>query len=371
MRDPFRRRCSRNQRLRGDQRAVGRSRAGAAVPSIRFEVMLTDVVLPGLHGPDWRAASSRRGRARACCSCPATPAMPCSTCRSRMELDFIRKPFLARARVTAAAMLARSQLLGAQAPHAAHVSGADVEAAGGWALARRTTMPAICRRPRPFRPRPSPRQVASTPPAGGSSCSPASAARSSSTTSSSSASSPGTSPRRSFPTAIADRLADGLVCGVCRRLSGAADRRHRPQPLRRSLRPSRACSSGRCSSCRARRSAWAWCRPTRTWGVAASALMVTLRLIQGFCLGGELPGALTYVVETAPRIAPFVCGVVFACVTMGVAVATGVSLGVRTFLSRRWCRLTAGASRSCSAASAACSVSCCGDRSRSRRSSRG
>ena len=45
------------------------------------------------------------------------------------------------------------------------------------------------------------------------------------------------------------------------------------------------------------------------WGVAASALMVTLRLIQGFCLGGELPGALTYVVETAPRIAPFVCGV--------------------------------------------------------------
>ena len=68
------------------------------------------------------------------------------------------------------------------------------------------------------------------------------------------------------------------------------------------------------------------------WGVAASLLMVTLRLIQGFCLGGELPGALTYVVETAPRIAPFVCGVVFACVTMGVAVATGVSLSVRTWM---------------------------------------
>ena len=29
--------------------------------------------------------------------------------------------------------------------------------------------------------------------------------------------------------------------------------------------------------------------------------MVALRLVQGFCLGGELPGALTYVVETAPR----------------------------------------------------------------------
>ena len=69
-----------------------------------------------------------------------------------------------------------------------------------------------------------------------------------------------------------------------------------------------------------------------SWGVTASALMVSLRLLQGFCLGGELPGALTYVVETAPRIAPFVCGVVFSCVTMGVAVATGVSLSVRTWL---------------------------------------
>lgn len=68
------------------------------------------------------------------------------------------------------------------------------------------------------------------------------------------------------------------------------------------------------------------------WGAAASVLMVVLRLIQGFCLGGELPGALTYVVETAPRIAPFVCAVVFACVTMGVAIATGVSLSVRALL---------------------------------------
>ena len=68
------------------------------------------------------------------------------------------------------------------------------------------------------------------------------------------------------------------------------------------------------------------------WGVAASALMVFLRLLQGFCIGGELPGALTYVVETAPKQAALVCGVVFACVTYGVAVATGVSVGVRTFL---------------------------------------
>src|SRR5207253_454314 len=48
------------------------------------------------------------------------------------------------------------------------------------------------------------------------------------------------------------------------------------------------------------------------WGVAASALMVLLRLVQGFCLGGELPGALTYVVETAPRFAPVVCALLAA-----------------------------------------------------------
>jgi MFS transporter, MHS family, proline/betaine transporter len=68
------------------------------------------------------------------------------------------------------------------------------------------------------------------------------------------------------------------------------------------------------------------------WGAAASALLVVLRVVQGFCLGGELPGALTYVVETAPRQAPLMCGVVFSCVTMGVAVATGISLAVRTWL---------------------------------------
>ena len=68
------------------------------------------------------------------------------------------------------------------------------------------------------------------------------------------------------------------------------------------------------------------------WGAAASLLMTVLRLIQGFCLGGEIPCALTYVVETAPQQAPFVCSVVFSCVTLGVAAATGVSLAVRTWL---------------------------------------
>lgn len=70
-----------------------------------------------------------------------------------------------------------------------------------------------------------------------------------------------------------------------------------------------------------------------SWGIAASILVVALRLVQGFCLGGELPGAVTYVVETAPRQAPFVCGVVYACVTLGVAMATGLALVVGRVMS--------------------------------------
>src|SRR5437588_720916 len=62
------------------------------------------------------------------------------------------------------------------------------------------------------------------------------------------------------------------------------------------------------------------------WGGAASMLMVLLRLVQGFCLGGELPGALTYVVETAPRFAPLVCGVVFVCCALLAATASFTGL---------------------------------------------
>jgi MHS family proline/betaine transporter-like MFS transporter len=64
----------------------------------------------------------------------------------------------------------------------------------------------------------------------------------------------------------------------------------------------------------------------RSWGLAAPAGLVFLRVMQGFCLGGELPGAITYVVETAPRRAGFVAGCIFFCVNTGVAVAAILNL---------------------------------------------
>jgi MFS family permease len=69
------------------------------------------------------------------------------------------------------------------------------------------------------------------------------------------------------------------------------------------------------------------------WGIAASIIVILLRLTQGFCLGGELPGAITYVVESAPRLAPFICGVVFGCVTLGVALGTTIALIVGHILT--------------------------------------
>jgi len=69
------------------------------------------------------------------------------------------------------------------------------------------------------------------------------------------------------------------------------------------------------------------------WGVGASILLVVLRVVQGFCLGGELPGAISYVVETAPRRSGFSVGVVFFCVNTGVALAALLNLVVHETLT--------------------------------------
>jgi MFS family permease len=70
-----------------------------------------------------------------------------------------------------------------------------------------------------------------------------------------------------------------------------------------------------------------------SWGLAAPVLLVSLRLVQGVCLGGELPGALTYAVEAAPQRAGLACGVIILCVNVGVLVATMVNLGIQHVLA--------------------------------------
>lgn len=67
-------------------------------------------------------------------------------------------------------------------------------------------------------------------------------------------------------------------------------------------------------------------------GLLAPVLMVLLRLLQGFCLGGELPGAITYVTEVAAQRASFANGLVFFCVMGGVFLASLLSLSIHALM---------------------------------------
>lgn len=68
-------------------------------------------------------------------------------------------------------------------------------------------------------------------------------------------------------------------------------------------------------------------------GIAAPILLVLLRLAQGFFLAGELPCAITYVVEEAPRRAGFVSGLVLFFLNSGIFVATMTNLAIQSSLS--------------------------------------
>lgn len=69
-----------------------------------------------------------------------------------------------------------------------------------------------------------------------------------------------------------------------------------------------------------------------TIGIAAPVLLVLFRFAQGFFLAGELPCAITYVVEEVPKRGGFVTGIVIFCAISGILAATLVSLGVHSLL---------------------------------------
>ncbi len=65
--------------------------------------------------------------------------------------------------------------------------------------------------------------------------------------------------------------------------------------------------------------------PYAVGGAAATIAFVALRLIQSACFGGEIGGAVAYVVETAQRRAGLACGLMFGLLTSGVMLATGIN----------------------------------------------
>ena len=59
-------------------------------------------------------------------------------------------------------------------------------------------------------------------------------------------------------------------------------------------------------------------------GMLAPVLLVLLRLFQGFSLGGELPGAMTYMSETTPGRSGLVIGILFMSLMLGLSLAAFV-----------------------------------------------
>ncbi|MFL9993539.1 MFS transporter [Paraburkholderia sediminicola] len=71
----------------------------------------------------------------------------------------------------------------------------------------------------------------------------------------------------------------------------------------------------------------------QTWSVAAPALLLLLRLTQGVCVGGELPGAVVYAVETTRTQPGFLCGIVFFAVNIALLLAASINLCLQLTLT--------------------------------------
>ena len=57
-------------------------------------------------------------------------------------------------------------------------------------------------------------------------------------------------------------------------------------------------------------------------GFGAPLLVVFFRLLQGFSIGGEIPGAITYVTESLSHYKGLACGIVFCALTLGVVIGS-------------------------------------------------
>ncbi len=68
-------------------------------------------------------------------------------------------------------------------------------------------------------------------------------------------------------------------------------------------------------------------------GLAAPILVISLRMLQGLSIGGEIPGAITYVSESFAEDKGFACGVIFSALTLGIVLGSIVHAVIITFLS--------------------------------------
>lgn len=73
--------------------------------------------------------------------------------------------------------------------------------------------------------------------------------------------------------------------------------------------------------------------PYASIGMAAPILIVSLRVVQGLSIGGEIPGAITYVSESLADRKGLACGIVFCALTMGIVLGSLIQALVTSVLS--------------------------------------
>lgn len=68
-------------------------------------------------------------------------------------------------------------------------------------------------------------------------------------------------------------------------------------------------------------------------GVTAPVLVIILRILQGLSIGGEIPGAITYVSESFTDYKGLACGIIFCALTLGVVLGAIVHASIVSLLS--------------------------------------
>jgi MFS family permease len=71
----------------------------------------------------------------------------------------------------------------------------------------------------------------------------------------------------------------------------------------------------------------------RSIGIAAPLLLLVLRVLQGIAIGGEVPGAWTFVSEhVAPNRVGFACGMICAGLTLGILVGSTITAAITALM---------------------------------------
>lgn len=68
-------------------------------------------------------------------------------------------------------------------------------------------------------------------------------------------------------------------------------------------------------------------------GISAPIIVIGLRVIQGLSIGGEIPGAITYVSESFTEQKGLACGIIFCALTMGIVLGSTVHASIVTLFT--------------------------------------